>query len=225
MGKPIQALQWFVMGTMAEFSSVASGGGSDNGQLTAEINMDAVRKHIADLGRMLTSNNDTYKRIKNIIRKELKKGRNDIAKDVQNNLGSDPRKAYRAVRNSVYKSILGGNINILSPRKAGTRYMLIRQNTLRDGQWGGNRRPRSQRTEALETYFGKDRGFVLRFNNSGTSERSIQIGPNAMKGGNRGSISPRGVFAHSALFQMDAIADRISKAIAEELGEINAENQ
>jgi hypothetical protein len=214
------------MGTMAEgFNSNTSGGSGGNGQLAVEVNMDAVRKHVADLGRMLTSNNDTYKKIKNIIRKELRQGRNDISKDVQANLGSDPRKAYRAVRHSIYKSILGGNINILSPRKAGARYMLIRQRTLRDGQWGGNRRERSQRTEALETYFGKDRGFVLRFNNSGTGQRHISIGPNAILGGNRGIISPRGVFAHSALFQMNAIADRISKALSEELGKINAENQ
>ena len=223
MGKPITTLQWFVMGTMAEFSSVASGGGSDNGQLTAEINMDAVRKHIADLGRMLTSNNDTYKRIKNIIRKELKKGRNDIAKDVQNNLGSDPRKAYRAVRNSVYKSILGGNINILSPRKAGARYMLIRQHTLRDGQWGGNRRQRSQRTEALETYFGKDRGFVLRFNNSGTGQRHISIGPNARLGGNRGSIAGRGVFSTSAMYHLQDMSQAISEAFEQEF--VNAWNE
>lgn len=197
----------------------------NNGAITVELNMDVVRKHVADLGRMLTSNDDTYKRLKAIIKKELRQMRNDVSKDLRANMGDDPRKAYRAVRHSVYKSILGGNVNILTSRKAGAKYELIRNRTLQPGQWGGNRRSRSQRTIALDTYFGKDRGFILRFQNSGTSDRRIEIGPNARLGGNRGSISPRGIFAHSALFQIEDTIKRINKAMAEELGDIWEENQ
>lgn len=207
MGKPIRELQWFVMGT--EMTSGVS-------PMELEINTEAIRKHVADLGKMLTSNNGMRERIRKIIRAEIKKARTDISKDVRNNLTSDPRKAYRAVRSTIYKQVLGGNINILSPRRAGTKYMLIRQRTLQDGQWGGNRRPRSQRTEALETYFGKDRGFVLRFNNSGTTQRHIQVGVNARQGGNRGSIAPRGVFSTPALFHLQDVENAISEAFEEE---------
>lgn len=189
---------------------------SGTSQLELEINTEAIRKHVADLGKMLTTNNEMRDRIRKIIREEIKKARADISKDVRNNLGSDPRKAYRAVRSTIYKQVLGGNINILSPRKAGARYMLIRQHTLRDGQWGGNRRPRSQRTEALETYFGKDRGFVLRFNNSGTGQRHISIGPNARLGGNRGSIAGRGVFSTSAMYHLQDMSQAISEAFEQE---------
>lgn len=194
----------------------AISGDTMGSQLELELNMDAVRKHVDDLGKMLTSKNEMRTRIQKIIRAEIKKARNDISKDVRNNLASDPRKAYRAVRSTIYKQVLGGNINILSPRKAGTKYMLIRQRTLRDGQWGGNRRPRSQRTEALETYFGKDRGFVLRFNNSGTTQRHINIGANARLGGNRGSITGRGVFSTSAMFHIQDLEQAIGEAFEQE---------
>lgn len=208
------------MGTMAErFSrlTTASGGANGGGNaLELELNTQAIREHVEDLGKMLTTNNAMRDRIRTIIRKEIKKARADIAKDVHNSLSNDPRKAYRAVRHTIYKQVLGGNINILAPRRAGAKYMLIRQRTLQPGQWGGNRRKRSQRTEALESYFGKDRGFVLRFQNSGTDERSIRVGPNARKMGNRGNIAPRGVFATSALYHLQDVEQAIGEAFEQE---------
>lgn len=205
------------MGTMAErFSRVAGAGAEGGSQLDVELNMDAIRKHVDDLGKMLTTNNYMRDRIRKIIRAEIKAARSKITKDVHGNLAHDPRKAYRAVRSTIYKQVLGGNINILAPRKAGARYELIKPRTLQPGQWGGNRRPRSQRTEALETYFGKDRGFVLRFNNGGTDTRHIQVGPNARKLGNRGSIAGRGVFSYPALFHLQELEKAIGEAFEQE---------
>ena len=174
---------------------------SGTSQLELEINTEAIRKHVGDLGKMLTTNNEMRDRIRNIIRQEIKKARADISKDIRNNLGSDPRKAYRAVRSTIYKQVLGGNINILAPRKAGARYMLIRQRTLKDGQWGG----------------------VLRFNNSGTGQRHISIGPNARLGGNRGSIAGRGVFSTSAMYHLQDMSKAISEAFEQEF--VNAWNE
>lgn len=205
------------MGTMAErFVSSSAANATGGSQLEVELNMDAVRKHVDDLSKMLTSNNYMRDRIRKIIRVEIKAARNKIARDVRNNLTSDPRKAYRAVRSTIYKQVLGGNINILAPRRAGARYELVRRRTLQDRQWGGNRRPRSPRTEALETYFGKDRGFVLRFNNSGADQRHIKIGPNARKMGNRGSIGPRGVFSIPALFHLQELEQAVGEVFEQE---------
>ena len=214
------------MGTMAErFVSSSAANATGGSQLEVELNMDAVRKHVDDLGKMLTSNNYMRDRIRKIIRAEIKAARNKIASDVHNNLMSDPRKAYRSVRSTIYKQVLGGNINILAPRRAGARYELVRRRTLQDRQWGGNRRPRSPRTEALETYFGKDRGFVLRFNNSGTAERHIKFtlakrkedkwnhNPNT---GNRGNIAPRGVFSTPALYHLQEIEQAVSEVFEQE---------
>lgn len=196
---------------MATMQSISGGS-----PMELELNTEAIRKHVDDLGKMLTSKNEMRDRIRKIIRTEIRKARNDISKDVRNNLASDPRKAFRAVRSTIYKQVLGGNINILSPRKAGAKYVLVRQRTLREGQWGGNRRPRSKRTEALETYFGKDRGFILRFNNSGTEQRHINIGPNARLGDNRGSIAGRGVFSTPALYHVQDLEKAIGEAFEQE---------
>ena len=205
---------------------------SGNGVITAEVNMDAVRQHIDDLGKMLTSNDGTYKDLQNIIRKEIKKTRNQIAKDVKANLGQDPKNAYRAVRSTIYKQILGGNINILAKRKAGRLVAPPIQDN--DSiRWGGNRRKRSPRTEKLLSYTGADRGFILRFNNSGTAERHIKFtlakrkedkwnhNPNT---GNRGNIAPRGAFAHSAVFRFEETLANIDKVMEEYFNEIWEEN-
>lgn len=213
------------MGTMAErFVSMGSGGSSAaNGMMDVEINMDAVRRHIDDLGKMLLSKDDPmHQQLRTIIRKEIKAARSRVSRDVHASVSNDPRAAYRAVRHTVYKSVFGGTLNILSPRRAGARYQLQRTRKLdaNPHQRGGNRRPRTQRTEALETYYGKDRGFVLRFLNSGTNTRHITIGVNARMGGNRGSISGRGVFSTSALFQSQAAIEAISEAFEQEFEEV-----
>lgn len=213
------------MGTMAErFVSMGSGGSSAaNGMMDVEINMDAVRRHIDDLGKMLLSKDDPmHQQLRTIIRKEIKAARSRVSRDVHASVSNDPRAAYRAVRHTVYKSVFGGTLNILSPRRAGARYQLQRTRKLdaNPHQRGGNRRPRTQRTEALETYYGKDRGFVLRFLNSGTNTRHIAIGVNARRGGNRGSISGRGVFSTSALFQSQAAIEAISEAFEQEFEEV-----
>ena len=197
------------MGTMAErFVSMGSGGSSAaNGMMDVEINMDAVRRHIDDLGKMLLSKDDPmHQQLRTIIRKEIKAARSRVSGDVHASVSNDPRAAYRAVRHTVYKSVFGGTLNILSPRRAGARYQLQRTRKLdaNPHQRGGNRRPRTQRTEALETYYGKDRGFVL----------------NARRSGNRGSISGRGVFSTSALFQSQAAIEAISEAFEQEFEEV-----
>ena len=213
------------MGTMAErFVSMGSGGSSAaNSMMDVEINMDAVRRHIDDLGKMLLSKDDPmHQQLRTIIRKEIKAARSRVSRDVHASVSNDPRAAYRAVRHTVYKSVFGGTLNILSPRRAGARYQLQRTRKLdaNPHQRGGNRRPRTQRTEALETYYGKDRGFVLRFLNSGTNTRHIAIGVNARRGGNRGSISGRGVFSTSALFQSQAAIEAISEAFEQEFEDV-----
>ena len=84
---------------------------------------------------------------------------------------------------------------------------------LKPGQRGGNRIPRSRRTEDLMSYQGVDRGFVLRFVNGGTGERTSRYG-------NRGRITPRGYFATSGQREMAAAVARLEMLIDEELNKI-----
>ena len=198
---------------------MASKPGSGSDMLRVELNEGFSQQHLIALSHMLVDHPDTRKRLRALIRKEIKLARNRTAKDVHENLDNDPRKAYRAVKHMVYKSLLGGNISILAARKAGAPRDYHPRRKLDDHpkQRGGNRRKRSKRTEQLDSYFGKDRGFVLRFQNSGTDNRDTRYG-------NRGHIAPRNIFARAAPLQMEKAAGNIARAFEDEFAKIYNEN-
>lgn len=145
---------------------------------------------------------------------------------------NDPRQSRRAIRTTVYEKILGGNINILTGKTAhgGGGYEPPR--TLTPGQRGGNRRNRSERTKQIMNYGPLDRGFILRFINSGTKTRVIGF-RNTVKAnrsayekrvtrinrgekshtGNRGSITPRNWFMRSAESALGNAAQMIADLI------------
>ena len=145
---------------------------------------------------------------------------------------SDPRQSRRAIRTTVYENILGGNINILTGKKAHGGGSYEPPRTLTPGQRGGNRRKRSERTEQIMGYGPLDRGFILRFVNSGTKTRVIGF-RNTQKSnrskyearvtrisrgdkartGNRGSIAPRNWFMSSAESALGNAAQTIADLI------------
>lgn len=203
------------MGRLTDFfggASSGSGGGGNADGLRVELNKEVAEAQRKALAKLMVSDPDTRKRIVAVIRKELRQARSRTAKDVHSSLGNDPRKAYRAVKHAIYKQVLGGNISILASRRAGARYMLVKQRKLDENpnQWGGNRRARSKRTEDIDTYFGKDRGFILRFLDAGTDDRMTKYG-------RRGSIAARPIFGIPATFQMQVAAENIGEAMLEEL--------
>lgn len=160
--------------------------------------------------RLLTTDESMSKNINKLIKDLLKTARKKLTNDAKSYIKNDPRKAARAVKFAVYKTVFGGNLSILSKKRAGARYELIRQRKLdqNPNQRGGNRRPRSQRTKQLDTYFGADRGFVLRFLNAGTAQRQTRFG-------NRGAISPTGLFSNTAQIHMETAAEMLADAINE----------
>ena len=151
----------------------------------------------------------------------------------------DPRQARRAIRTSVYDKVLGGNINILTGKIAHGTNNYEPQRKLVPGQRGGNRRKRSQRTQQVMSYAPLDRGFILRFVNSGTKTRVIGF-RNTLKGnrtryenrvyrinrgdkartGNRGAIAPRNWFKQSAESALGEAAQNIADMIAIEAAAI-----
>lgn len=174
------------------------------------------------LDRLQAKDSQMEERITKIIREAIKAARSMVAADAKGAVGNDPRHAYKAVRSMVYKRILGGNISILQKRKAGSgKSGYEPPRTLRPGQRGGNRVPRSARTQQMMDYEGSDRGFILRFLNSGTGQRTAGT-RNGRIHGNRGSIAARNWFPSSGQRAMNAaaqyIADEIDRLIAEEFG-------
>lgn len=174
------------------------------------------------LDRLQAHDSQMEQRITKIIREAIKAARSMVTADAKGAVGNDPRHAYKAVRSMVYKRILGGNISILQKRKAGSgKSGYEPPRTLRPGQRGGNRVPRSARTQQMMDYEGSDRGFILRFLNSGTGQRTAGT-RNGRLHGNRGSIAARNWFPSSGQRAMNAAAqyiiDEIDRLIAEEFG-------
>jgi hypothetical protein len=171
------------------------------------ITVTGIEQYQEALQKMRTDNPATKKALQTIIRRAIGKARKNVIKDARDVLENDPRHAYKAVRNSVYKQILGGQINILSSRKRGAATNWIKPKKDRqENARGGNRRKRSQRTMQVDSYEGADRGFILRFQNAGTVERETRYG-------SRGSLRARHWFGISSAFQMDAAASRVAEEI------------
>ena len=171
------------------------------------ITVTGIERYQEALAKMQTNNPRTRKELQRIIRNAIGEARKNVIKDAQDVLENDPRHAYKAVRNSVYKQILGGQINILSSRHRGAATKWTKPKKERpENARGGNRRRRSSETMRIDSYEGVDRGFILRFQNAGTVERKTRYG-------NRGSLAARHWFGISSAFQMDAAASRVAEEI------------
>jgi hypothetical protein len=163
------------------------------------------------------------------IREALFAARRELMNDFPAENG-DPRESRRSIRTTVYEKILGGNINILTGKsaKGGGGYEPPR--TLDPSKRGGNRRLRSDRTKQILNYGPLQRGFILRFVNSGTRQRVIGFRntvkkyrsqyDSAMrrinrgnKTGNRGAIAPRNWFMRSAGSALGNAAQTIADLI------------
>lgn len=158
------------------------------------------------------------KDLKKIIRHVLAGARKMVVRDARGQLPSDPRRAYLAVRHSVYKRIFGGQVNILARRRANSRMSIYHPpRTLKPGQRGGNRRPRSQRTDQIDSYYGTDRGFILRFQNAGTEGRNTKYG-------NRGRIKAANWFPGASQKALEQAAGELSALVERAIEEVWGES-
>ena len=178
-----------------------------------ELDNTATVRQKAALEAMLVSNPDTAAAMRKLISQEVSKARAAVAQAASGALRNDPRESWKAVRRSVYKSILGGQVNILNQKGAASGsngYRPARKLDSNPHQRGGNRRKRSANTDRIDGYVGKDRGFILRFVNSGTAERQTRYG-------RRGSITARNWFPNIGQRELEAAAERLAAEIDREL--------
>lgn len=183
--------------------------------ISGAFEVDGIVRQKQELESLLMSNPQMEKKVKGLIRKVLLAARKEISTAASGKIKNDPRQAYKAVKTAVYRRILGGNVSILSKRRAGKRgplppvvHQLETRVNSKGNHRGGNRMPRSRRTEDLLTYQGADRGFILRFLNAGTDDRESRIG-------NRGAISARSFFATSSQRAMEQAASQLEWLIEE----------
>ena len=195
--------------------------------IAGQFEVDGIVKQREELERLMMGNPQMEKRVQKLIRKVLMAARREIAKSASASMKADPRKAYKAVKTAVYRQILGGSASILNKRSVKfDNYEPPR--TLKPGQRGGNRRPRSQRSERMLHYAGDSRAMVLRWLNGGTSGRYIQFTVDSnrtrvkrgsqggskygktINTGRRGNIAPRNFFGSSSHSAMRKAADQLS---------------
>lgn len=193
----------------------------------ATIEITGLEERIRQLGEASTNNPMMQRRIREVIKQVLGRVRKDLQDHAASGLQmqTDPRSAYKAVRFAVYRKLFGGQVNILSPRNKGKGRLYEPPRKLQPKQRGGNRRTRGDRTTELISYFGKDRGFVLRFLNAGTRVR-YNGGRNGRTEeqyntfiahhegrGHRGAISARNWFGGASQQQLENAANNLDKMI------------
>ena len=186
------------------------------------VEVDGLEELYKKIERLLTSNEKLKSKVNKIIKLAVIQAREEVRAKTRADIPNDPRKTYTAVKKAVYRKIFGGNVNILNMRSSsgGANYEPPR--TLRPGQRGGNRVPRGAATKRHLSYKGYERGYVLRFLNSGTTDRTAGSRGGVLHG-NRGSISGRNFFSSAANQAIDkaaqTIADEIDAMIAKEFNE------
>lgn len=138
---------------------------------SADINHSFEVTGLAELSKkldaLLMKDPKMEKKIQHIIGRALRKAEKKMESYVDTSvLKSDPRHAAKAIRYTVYRRILGGNLNILHGKQRGAATGYTPERHPSSGR-GGNRKARSERTIRMEGYEGADRSFILRFQNAG----------------------------------------------------------
>lgn len=177
------------------------------------------------------------KKLRDAIYTELKAVRERIVSDI-NFKNGDPRGSAHSVKRYVARKYLGGVVSILDGKGVGGTNGYVAPRKVypgMKGKRGGNRRLRSQRTQDILDYGPSDRGFILRFVNSGTHPRYAngRNGKWSKSGENRtffklqeegdyyrGSIAPRNFFGTHGNIEMQKAVSNLSKIIDEEYNKL-----
>jgi hypothetical protein len=203
-----------------------------------DADTDVLLENLKNIDRALYTGTAAQNRLRKVIRSVLSDVRVQIVAAAP--LKRDPREARRAVRTSVYKAILGGNVNIYNSRKAHgrTSYVPARH----PSHIGGNRRKRSFATARIMSYAGHDRGFILRWTNGGTQERAIDFHYDSSRAsvnrgsrggdvnkygrtvntGSRGSVPSTRWFERIASSRLQAASPKLAQLIEQEITKILA---
>lgn len=158
------------------------------------------------------------KDLKKYIRQSLNQAKREVQNAAKRNLPNDPRKSYQGVKVGIYKKTLGGNVSLFNQRSTGktTSYELPK-----GGKSGILRkRKRSARTIQVDSYYGRDRAFILRMHNQGTGVRTAFTRTRSKSGktANRGSLRALNFFsvADSAVRRSaDTLSQKLEQAITE----------
>jgi hypothetical protein len=202
--------------------------------ISIDINDQILENQMHALQACMTVDSEMGKRLRELIFQELKRVRNDIAGGLKF-ANDDPRGTRGAVKRYIASKYLGGVVSIMDGKASGSKNSYEAPRKLRQGQRGGNRMIRSKRTDDILHYGPDERGFVLRFINSGTHPRYAngRNGKWNKQGGNstffklqeqgdyfRGSIAPRNFMSRLGNPSMQRAIENLSKMVDEEFDKL-----
>ena len=202
--------------------------------MALEINNELLTNQMRVLQAASVVDSELGKRLRELIFQELKRVRYDIAGGLKFANG-DPRGTRGAVKRYIASKYLGGVVSIMDGKASGNRNSYEAPRKLRQGQRGGNRMLRSKRTDDILHYGPDERGFILRFINSGTHPRYAngRNGKWDKRGNNstffklqeqgdyyRGSIAPRNFMNKLGKPSMQRAVENLSKMVDEEFDKL-----
>ena len=202
--------------------------------ISIDINDQILENQKHALQACMTVDSEMGKRLRELIFQELKRVRYDIAGGLKFANG-DPRGTRGAVKRYVANKYLGGIVSILDGNGSSSPNSYEAPRKLRPGQRGGNRMPRSQRTDDNLHYGPDERSFILRFINSGTHPRYAngRNGKWDRRGNNstffklqeqgdyyRGNIAPRNFMSRLGNPSMQRAIQNLSKMVDEEFDKL-----
>ena len=169
------------------------------------------------------------KSLYNAVRRYLRDAETELRLLTIGSMGlpNDPRASrYGVSRDKVRskKGLIYGQIKIYQPKTAGNRkntYVQPRKLDQNPHQRGGNRVPRSARTQQMLDYGPRDRGMILRWLSAGTGQRTAGT-RNGKLHGNRGSISARNYFGRSVNSHVDTVLEHLAQKIDAKIEELTA---
>lgn len=130
--------------------------------------------------------------IRRAFRAVMKPVRRTVTQAAKGAMRQDPRKAWKGVRVITLKKGQGVVIGLLNPRKAGKTVAPAPANGGKSGI--RRKRKRSKRTNAVDSYMGADRSFILRMVNQGTTVRFAGTRSRGMKRAHRGKLTAKRFF-------------------------------
>ena len=169
------------------------------------------------------------KSLYNAVRRYLRDAETELRLLTIGSMGlpNDPRASrYGVSRDKVRskKGLIYGQIKIYQPKTAGNRkntYVQPRKLDQNPHQRGGNRVPRSARTQQMLDYGPRDRGMILRWLSGGTGNRTAGT-RNGKLHGNRGSIAPRNYFGRAVNANVDTVLEHLAQKIDAKIEELTA---
>ena len=166
-----------------------------------------LRKMRKQLQNMSIDEIDRKATDKRIVETELKRVQKATRAAAKSALNGDRMQASKGVRMVKYKSIQGGNINILTRRNGG-----VEIDTREFNRQG--RRFRSERSKLIASYWGASRSYVLRWRQAGTQDRTA-----GTKYSNRGGSGFRSRitakdYMSTARSEMQVAADNIVRQLS-----------